>query len=182
MLGRERLQMKNRVVPLIIALAVVAGCGQPATPGDAGTGAGAPVTLTDADKANIQEQTDKFVAAFNAGDFDAMAACYIEDGVLMPPNNPEVAGRAAIKTYIGTMPKVKDFSITNGEIEGAGDTAIVYGTFALTFVMPDGTEMKDHGKFIEVRERQSDGTWLMKRDMFSSDMPIEMPAPEPAKS
>ncbi len=173
--------MNIRLLPLMIALAVVAGCGQPATPGDAGTGAGAPATLTDADKAKIQEETDKFVAAFNAGDFDAMMTCYTADGVLMPPNAPAATGREAIKTFISTMPKVKEFSITNGEIEGTGDRAIVYGTFAITFVMPDGTEVADKGKFIEVREKQADGTWLMTHDMFNSDMPMEMPAPAPVK-
>ncbi len=173
--------MNNRVLPLIIALAVVAGCGQPATPGDAGTGAGAPATLTDADKAKIQESTDKFVAAFNAGDFDAMAACYTADGVLMPPNNPSVTGHEAIKAFIASMPKVKDFSITHDEIEGTGDRAIVYGKFAITFVMPDGTEVKDKGKFIEVREKQTNGSWLMTHDMFNSDMPMEGPAPAPVK-
>ena len=169
--------MNKTLLPILLGLAVVAGCSQPATPGDAGSGAGAPATLSDADKAGVQETTDKFVAAFNAGDFDAMAACYTEDGVLMPPNNPAVSGRAAIKEFIGSMPKVKDFSSTIGEIEGTGDRAIVYGTFAITFVMPDGTEMKDNGKFIEVREKQSDGSWLMTHDMFNSDVPMEMPAP-----
>jgi len=171
--------MNIRLLPMVIAIAVVAGCGQPATPGDAGTGAGetAPATLTDSDKASIREQTDKFVEAFNAGDFDTMMTLYTEDGVLMPPNSPAVTGREAIKAFISTMPKVKDFSITTDEIEGAGDRAIAYGTFALTFVMPDGTEMKDHGKFIEVREKQADGSWLMTHDMFNSDMPMEGPTP-----
>lgn len=136
-------------------------------------------SISDADKASFQESSNKFTVAFMAGDFDTMANMYTTDGVLMPPNSPEAAGREAIKKFLGSMPGVKDFSIAITNVDGSGDTAIVVGTFAITFVMPDKTEAPDKGKFIEIRKKQADGTWLMSRDMFSSDMPMAMePAPK----
>ena len=175
--------MNKTTLPLLLALTLAAGCSPPATPGDTGGAGPAPAAaLSDGDKAKIQENTDKFAAAFNAGDFDGMSACYTEGGVLMPPNAPEAKGRKAIKEYIQTMPPAKDFKITVDSIEGTGDRAIVTGTFSVTFVVPKGPEVKDKGKYIEVREKQADGTWLMSRDMFSSDLPMGGPvAPPKAK-
>jgi ketosteroid isomerase-like protein len=54
--------------------------------------------------------------------------------------------------------------------------AYVTGHFSMTF-SPDGeTNISDSGTFLEVRERQEDGSWLVTRDMFNSSLPL--PAPQ----
>ena len=56
------------------------------------------------------------------------------------------------------------------EIEGRGDLAYVRGTYTMT-LHPDGAPepVEDAGKYLEIRRKQSDGSWLYVADMFNSD-------------
>ncbi|HXH61508.1 MAG TPA: SgcJ/EcaC family oxidoreductase [Fimbriimonadaceae bacterium] len=169
--------MKKNVPMFVLAMAVLVGCGKPPAPMTTPEQTAAPATLTADDKAKIQATTDKFDAAFNAGDFEAAASCYTADAMVMPPNGPAVVGHDAIVNFGKSMPKVKDFSATVDEVHGMGDEAVVVGTYKATFIMPDGKSMDDHGKYIEIRKKQADGSWLMYRDIFNSDLPAEGPPP-----
>jgi ketosteroid isomerase-like protein len=61
---------------------------------------------------------------------------------------------------------------THVEVAKSGDMAFLVGTYELT--MKDGT--KDKGKYRVVWKKQSDGTWKVGTDMFSSDLPAAPPA------
>ena len=39
-------------------------------------------------------------------------------------------------------------------------------------VVVDEQPIQDHGKFIEIRRKQPDGSWLISRDIFNSDLPL----------
>ena len=107
-----------------------------------------------------------------AKDFAAWAALFAEDGVLNPPNQPAVKGRAAIQVWLASFPPITEFKLENVKIEGRDDLAYVLGTFAITIAPPGAPgPVKDVGKFVEVRKRQADGRWLLAVDMFSSDLP-----------
>ena len=56
---------------------------------------------TAADEAKLKSDVQKWMDDFNAGNADAVAAQYMEDAVLMPPNAPVATGRAAIKEALG---------------------------------------------------------------------------------
>jgi ketosteroid isomerase-like protein len=54
----------------------------------------------------------------------------------------------------------------------------VLGTYTMTIVPPGAPgPVNDSGKYVEVRRKQSDGSWLIAVDIFNSDLP----APQPAK-
>jgi uncharacterized protein (TIGR02246 family) len=104
-----------------------------------------------------------------AANWDAVAACYAEDAVLMPPNLPEVAGRKAIRAFFDGFPPVKDLAGAATEIDGRGDLAFVRGSYTMTILPPGAAAIRDSGKFLEIRRRQADGRWLIAVDMFSSN-------------
>ena len=135
--------------------------------------------LTDADKAAINAKTQAFINGVNAGDWAAVAATYTEDAIVLPPNAPAVRGRSAIEASFAEFPPISDFTITNTEVEGVGDLAYLVGTYTITMT-PEGAEpIHDTGKFIEIRKKQADGSWLLHRDIYNSDAPA--PAPPPAQ-
>jgi ketosteroid isomerase-like protein len=48
--------------------------------------------------------------------------------------------------------------------------AYVRGTYDMKIAMSDTMTVSDRGKFLEIRKRQPDGSWLIHRDIFNSDL------------
>ena len=126
--------------------------------------------LTDADRKGIQDVTDRFTKAMVSGDAAGVAALYTEDGMLLPPHEGVVKGRSAIQQYVAQFPKITAFTARLIEMDGSGDVAYTRGTFEITLLPPGAkTPSKDSGKFIEIRRKQADGSWLLARDFWNSN-------------
>lgn len=134
----------------------------------------APPSLSEADRAGIRAVTDSFVAHARAHRDSAGATLYTENASVMPPNGGIVEGRAAIRAWLQQFPPVAEFTLTEVEVDGRGDLAYVRGTYTLTMTDASGKPgAPDHGKYLEVRRRQTDGKWLIVVDIFNSDGPVK---------
>lgn len=132
-----------------------------------------PAALSESDLASIETTKEVLVEAVNSGDNEQVAAVYAADAVFMPANAPAVEGRSNIKAFMEDYPQMSNFKLNHVEVEGMGDMAFVRGTYSFT-VTPDGAKpMNDTGKFLEILQKQSDGSWLIYRDIFNSDMAVE---------
>ena len=130
--------------------------------------AGGPSAILDTDKTLIRASLDTFTA-YIVTHRDSMAAnAYAENATMMPPNQPMVQGRAAIRTWIKSVPAIRRFIASAIDINGRGDLAYVRGTYSLTW-LAGGDE---RGKFLEVRRREKDGRWLIIADIFNTDAPV----------
>ena len=147
----------SRFAVLAAAAVLIAAACQPQTQG-----------LTDADRAAIEEVTEQFLQAFLSADFETIAQLYTEDAVFLPPNEPAVTGREAIKTWLTAFPRVSAATFTTDEIDGVGDLAYVRGRYVMTLDL-DASPV-DSGKYVEIRKRQSDGTWRLVADIFNSSL------------
>ena len=128
--------------------------------------------LGDKDVSAIKSSSEVFAKGVVTADAAAVSLLYTEGASFMPPNDKAVAGRAAIATWIKALPPVKDFKLTPVEIEGRGDLAYVKGTFDMTLVPPGAPgPVNDVGKYLEIRRKQTDGSWLIAVDIFNSDLP-----------
>jgi uncharacterized protein (TIGR02246 family) len=129
--------------------------------------------LSDEDVAAIRASTESFAEAIRASDWAGVSALYTEDAVFMPPNEPAVQGRAAIEAWMEAFPPITGFSPETVEIDGHGDLAYVRGTLSMT-VMPEGAPepIQETAKYIEIRRKQPDGSWLIAVDIFNSDLPL----------
>ena len=153
---------RNTTLPVLAVLAVsVAAC------------AGGAASLSDADIAANEEVGESWVAAANADDWGGVAALYTEDAVLMPPNGPLVQGRAAIEAFLVAFPPASGWTLNAVEIDGRGDLAFVRGTFSMMIEMEGMAAVRETGKYIEIRRKQADGSWLLATDIFNSDTPLE---------
>jgi len=146
--GRRRLARAGLVVLL------VAGCG----------GSGSDPTAV---RAAIDEANERLVGAVLAGNADAAAESYTEDGVLLPPGAPPVQGRAGIREFWAGV-DVAAFVLRTDALEVAGERAAERGTWALTLRDPEGGEQSHAGSYVVVWRRQ-DGAWRLHWDIWNSD-------------
>jgi len=131
-------------------------------------------TAAGAKEGPLDGKSKAWEEAFNKGDAAAVAALYAEDGVILPPNEKRVQGRAGIANFAkgmydaGFRLKTMD---TDFWIEGS--LGAKSGTYVVTD--KDGKEV-DHGYVMYIWKKGADGNWLMVRDMWNSDDP---PPPPP---
>jgi ketosteroid isomerase-like protein len=158
-----------------LALALAVGC-RPAPAERAPSGGAGGPPLAAEDIAAIRATDSSFAGAVQAGDAVGMAATYLPDAHLLPPNAAPVEGREAIQRFWKGFVDAYQVTFAGGadEIEGRGDLAYARGHYTLegrpkaAGVPP----LHDEGKFVEVLRRQSDGTWRYAVDMYNSNLPI----------
>jgi uncharacterized protein (TIGR02246 family) len=145
-----------------LAALVLGGCERRPEPG----------TPTDADRNAMRGMVANFDKAVLAGDWPTVVSFYSEDGMLLPPNGPVVEGRAAMQKFFEGFPKITEFKESVPEIEGQGDLVYARGTYEMTMMPPGAKEpLKDMGKTLAVWRKQPDGSWVVSRVIWSSDLP-----------
>lgn len=131
--------------------------------------------LAAADLAAIRATDSAFASAAGSGDAAGVAANYLPDAHLMPPNAPSMQGREAVqKFWSGLLDAYQvKFRVTADEVEGRGDLAYARGHYTLegTPRAKEGAPIHDQGKFLEILRREPDGRWRYAVDMYSSDLP-----------
>jgi len=127
-----------------------------------------PVTSTEVRDAIVAANQD-FITTFKRGDAAGMAALYVENGQVLPPNGDFVTGRPALETFWQAIMDmgIKEAGLETVEVEAHGDTAIEVGKFTLK---GEGGQVLDQGKYIVIW-KQEDGGWKLHRDIFNTSMP-----------
>lgn len=127
----------------------------------------------------IQKMDDTFNKAMLKGDYTTITNLYTDDAISLPSYEPMWRGKDAIlagnKKDLESM-KFHSFTTKITDVYSSGDLAYEIGTFEATFTMPNMTnEIKDHGKYLTIWQKQSDGSWKDKVDTWNSDVnPMSM--------
>ena len=130
--------------------------------------------LSQSDLAAIKATTDRWVTAVRAGRWEEAASTFTEDAILTFSGTPH-EGRAAILRFHQAMPPWNPTRTLHiDEIRGRGDMAFVAGH---STIVPDGGGSPVVvGRYLDIRLRQLDGTWLFYRDAVS---PVLQPPSQP---
>lgn len=119
-------------------------------------------------KTAIKDRRAAAIAAYNAGDVDAMVSNYTEDTWHISPRRPPVQGRPALKAYFAPAMKsylmATDNEILNIDVDGDTATAITRST--LTGSPRQGVEapaFNEQRLNLSVFKRQANGDWLIHR-------------------
>ena len=162
--------MRPTTAVLALVSATAIACTQ-STPSSAG--------LSESDRAAIRTASEEFQRAVRDTAWNTWANFYTSDAQLGPPNGPAVSGHAALVAWAATVPPNRDFTLRQVDVDGRGDLAYVYGKYSWVLKVPGQPEAPDSGKYIEVWQKQADGSWKIIRDVFNSDVPLP-PPPVPA--
>lgn len=124
------------------------------------------------DQAAIREKNAAFVKAFNAKDMNQILDAYTENSVFMPPNQPILRGKEALKTFYDDMLKsgATNLKLDAGEVSGHGPLAYQSGTYEMDIKPSGGPEGHDRGKYLFILRRMA-GSWRYEYTVWNSDLP-----------
>ena len=116
----------------------------------------------------------RYAATLGAGNADAWAELWADDGVQLPPDAPPVVGKSQIREKLrGVLDAFRfDMQIRTEEARSAGGWASARGTYTATLTPKRGGDpVPIDGKFLTIFARQPDGSWKIYRDIFNSNVP-----------
>jgi ketosteroid isomerase-like protein len=129
------------------------------------------------DEKAIRENEAAWVKAFATKVPEKAAAFYADDAASMLPDTPLMTGRKAI--IAGMKPELGDpnfylvFAPIKVEIANSGDIAYSQGTFTYTTTDPRTRKrVGQQGNYVEVYEKQPDGTWKVEEDIATEETPL----------
>jgi len=129
---------------------------------------------TEADVEAINRIHEERIAAFNDGDVERWIGLVAEDAIFMPMNAPALVGRDALQSFYVDWFAQFIVGLTHSaeEIMVSGDLAFARGTVAITLTPREGGDVtQDERKYIEIFQRQTDGSWKYWRAIWNSDNP-----------
>ena len=153
--------MKKSLTGLVSVLLFAAACSGPA-----------PQEFTTKDAGDIRQQHDAFVAAFNTKDVKKVLDIYAENSVFMPPNEPIIRGKDALKNFYADLFKrgATNLKMDVTEVSGHGPLAYQSGTYEMEIKPQAGAPGRDRGKYLFVLRKLQIG-WKYEYTMWNSDLP-----------
>ena len=129
----------------------------------------------------LRDLDAKWAKAAATKDVEQTIAFYSDDAVVLPPNATSAATKETIRNGWKEMFASSGFVIswqpTRVQVAKSGGMAWVSGTYELTMNDASGKPINDHGKYLEVWEKQPDGIWKCAADMWNSNLAASSPAP-----
>jgi uncharacterized protein (TIGR02246 family) len=153
--------MKRSLAGMLVIAALSVACSGPA-----------PVEFTTKDAGEIRQQHEAFVTAFNAKDVAKILDLYAENSVFMPPNQPVIRGKDALKQFYDallTREGASDLRMDISEVSGHGPLAYQSGTYEMALKPAKGTAGRDRGKYLFVVRKMGNG-WKLHYTMWNSDL------------
>jgi ketosteroid isomerase-like protein len=120
-----------------------------------------------------------------AKDLEQTVAYYSDDAIVLAPNAASATTKEAIRNGWKDMFASPGFVInwqpTRVQVGKSGEMGWVSGTYELTMNDATGKPINDRGKYLEVWEKQTDGSWKCAADMWNSDLAAPASAPPEKK-
>jgi uncharacterized protein (TIGR02246 family) len=136
----------------------------------------------------IERHNANAVRWYAAGDVDSLISIFAEDAWQMPPNNPALVGREAIRAYWRqalTWGKWA-FTLQVQKVDVSGPLAVERGKYVLKFIAgpaapPGMPSFEDHGNYLVHWRREADGQWRAVADAPVSEVPMQLPSSPAAR-
>ena len=129
----------------------------------------------------LRDLDAQWAKAAAAKDVEQTIAYYSDDAIVLPPNATSAATKEAVrnvwKDMFASPGLVISWKATKVQLAKSGDMGWVSGTYGLTMNDASGKPIDDRGKYLEVWEKQSDGNWKCRADMWNSDLAAPAPVP-----
>jgi ketosteroid isomerase-like protein len=161
--------MKTHLVAVLLAGCMFGGCtsAPPAAVAEAAAG----------DSAAVESTTAAFHQALRTNDLERFMNYVADDLFFMPPGEPPVRGRGAVRQWITrflTQYRTSNLILADREVFVGGRWAVEVGTFEWALQpAAGGAAVVDRGNYMQVWKQQDDKTWRFAREVYNSSVPIE---------
>ncbi len=129
-------------------------------------------TSRDVDVEAIRQADLAWSAAQAADGLDGAMSFYVDDAILLPPSSPMAIGKAAIREASAAIDS-PGFSVSwkpmKVEVAQSGELGYAIGNLEGNYVDSEGNLVPVKGKYVEIWKKQTDGSWKVAVDMFSTD-------------
>ncbi|MFN0172542.1 MAG: YybH family protein [Bryobacteraceae bacterium] len=128
------------------------------------------------DLALFKNILDEYAALVNAEDFSRLASWWTDDVIAMPPNEPMLAGREALRAWHQNLADqfIVKTAFTPDEIEILGAWAYVRFSAMATLIPKAGGERVEW-RLTEVTlfKQGPDGSWKLHRGIWNTPLPAK---------
>lgn len=137
--------------------------------------------MTDIDRIRkvIERHNADAIRCYATGDGESLASLFAEDGWQMPPNNPPLVGRDAIREFWRNALRWGkwDFTLTVQSVDVSEPIAVERGTYVLRFTAGTGAppgmqSCEDRGNYLVHWRHEPDGDWRIVADAPVSELPL----------
>ena len=129
---------------------------------------------TQAAEQRLRNLDAEWAMAAAAKDVEQTIGYYSNDAIVLPPNATGAATKEAIrnvwKDRLGSPGLAISWKPTRVQLAKSGDLGWVSGTYELTMNDASGKPINDRGKYLKVWEKQTDGNWKCRAEMWNSDL------------
>jgi uncharacterized protein (TIGR02246 family) len=134
-------------------------------------------------RAGVDSVADRLLTALRTNASDSLLALMADDVALMPPNEPVLKGKAAVRDWYDqllTQLRTSNLAITEREVLIGDEWATELATFEWTLVpVAGGPPVTDRGNYVQIWHREPDGRWLFARELWNSTTPAVTSSPKP---
>ena len=119
----------------------------------------------------IIKNNSKWIEYYNKGNAIGIASLHTLDAVVMPPKSDLIVGRDKIEEMYQAEIELGNGTLDLKTYEVIQDGSYAYETGFYEIKMTiDGEGVNDNGKYIVVWEKQKNGDWLCKKDIWNTSL------------
>jgi ketosteroid isomerase-like protein len=126
----------------------------------------------DAEKAALMQTSRDWAATVPAGNIDSILSFWSDDAVLMPPDEPALVGKDAIRNYVTGALAIPGFMITwepeQAMISASGDMAYLIERSSVSFSDSTGAKVTQLAKAVTVWRKDPRGRWRCVVDTWNN--------------
>jgi ketosteroid isomerase-like protein len=155
----------------------------PGSPGVGSAGSASPTMPGGRAEAGARQVVQDWAQACNTKHIDDLLELYAADATLIRSSVPPVRSLPAIREFLISLLEagLGDVEMESLRLEIMGEIALDLGRCKMLVPVAMGKRREERGKYLIVLVRQPAGTWKILADCWSSDLPVNAPAPRPAK-
>lgn len=126
----------------------------------------------EAERSMLLKRDAEFSALASEGrDIEAILSYWTDDAIVIPPDLPQVVGKAALREYVEGSFRIPGFNITwsSKDVEFSADLSLAYMFSDNTVTMdgPDGARITIPGRAVTVWRKEPDGEWRCAVDIWN---------------
>lgn len=146
----------------IIVITILVGCNQHNAKVD---------TKSEGEK--IMQISRAWSRSASANDIEKTLSYWADDAIVMPPGQPPLKGKKAIRQMIEGTSKIPGFKITweplSVSVSTSGDMAYMIEQNQIIFNDSLGKPITEFNKVVTVWRKEADGSWKNMVDMWNAD-------------